>query len=177
MEVVPYNPIWKEKYCEEAEKIYCALKDEVEAIHHMGSTSIPGICAKPIIDILVEVKKISRVDNYNSKMQELGYIARGELGISGRRYFIKGISDRTHHVHMYQAENPEIGRHLRFRDYLIAHPEEAKLYEELKKKLANEYRYDPIGYTDGKTTFIQKIDRMADNWAKSNEKHNSWVKK
>jgi len=166
IEVVPHNSLWKNHFLREANKINNIMKAEIVNIHHIGSTSIPGIYAKPIIDILVEVKDINKVDNYYEEVKGLGYIARGEWGISGRRYFVKGMSERTHHVHIYQNGSSEIKRHLLFRDYLIEHPEEAKQYEELKKMLADKYRYDTAGYIDGKDAFIKEIDRKAFEWAR-----------
>lgn len=166
IEVVPHNSNWKGEFYKEAERIRNTMKDEIVGIHHIGSTSIPGIYAKPVIDILAEVKDISKVDDYNSRMQELGYIAKGEFGINGRRFFIKGLYERTHHIHVFQTGNPEIARHLRFRDYMIAHPDDARAYEELKKELACKYRYDPAGYVDGKDTFIKEVDRKAEEWAR-----------
>lgn len=176
MEVVPHNPSWRNNFLNEADKIKCILKDEIVWINHIGSTSIPGIYAKPIIDILVEVKDINNIDYYNENMMEIGYIPRGEWGITGRRYFIKGLYERTHHVHIYQSDNPEIGRHLMFRDYLVAHPEEAKQYEELKKILADKYRYDVAGYNNGKDSFIKEIDRKALKWAIAKEKRTSPIR-
>jgi len=164
VEVVPHNPLWEKQFLFEAENIKNILKDQIVNIHHIGSTSIPGIYAKPIIDILVEVQNIDKVDDYNEEMSIIGYISRGEWGISGRRYFIKGLYERTHHVHIYQKGDSEINRHLLFKDYMINHPEEAKQYENLKKMLANKYRYNPAAYIDGKDEFIKDIDRKALKW-------------
>ena len=86
VEVVSYNPNWREMYKEESEKIKNILNDIIIDIHHIGSTAIPGIKAKPVIDILVEVKNIEGVDQYNHKMKELGYEAMGEYGIPKRRF-------------------------------------------------------------------------------------------
>ena len=86
VEVVSYNPNWREMYKEESEKIKNILNDIIIDIHHIGSTALPGIKAKPVIDILVEVKDIERVDQYNHKMKELGYEAMGEYGIPKRRF-------------------------------------------------------------------------------------------
>jgi GrpB-like predicted nucleotidyltransferase (UPF0157 family) len=165
IEVVPHNPNWKKLYLEEVEVINQVLGAEIINIHHVGSTAIPGIYAKPVIDILVEVKEINIIDSYNEAMSKIGFIAKGENGIIGRRYFLKGVTNRTHHIHIFQTGNAEIKRHLNFRDYMIAHPEEAKCYEELKKELANSYRFDSIGYTAGKSTYIQEIDIKAQEWA------------
>lgn len=101
VEVVSYNPNWKKMYKEESEKIKNILNDIIIDIHHIGSTSIPGIKAKPVIDILVEVKNIEVVDRYNNKMKELGYEAMGEHGIPKRRFFRKRENKRTHHIHIF----------------------------------------------------------------------------
>ena len=100
-------------------------------------TSIPGIYAKPVIDILIGVVNINNIDKYNVEMDKLGYICKGEYGIKGRRFFMKGLYNRTHHIHIFQSDNPEILRHINFRDYLIAHSEEARIYSELKKENGN----------------------------------------
>ncbi|WP_432665288.1 GrpB family protein [Wukongibacter baidiensis] len=166
IEVVPYNSQWRDEYQREAEKICSTMPNEIVEIHHIGSTSIPNIHAKPVIDILIGVKDIEKVDKYNKGMEELGYIPKGELGILGRRFFLKGLYNRTHHVHIFQAGNPEIERHLNFRDYMIAHPDKAKNYEELKKDLAAQFRYDNVGYCNGKDAFVKDIDKKAEEWAK-----------
>lgn len=162
IEVVPYNFKWKEEYLKEAGIIRDIMKNEINNIYHIGSTSIPGIYAKPIIDILIEVKDIENVDNYNKDLESLGYIAKGEFGIEGRRFFMKGLYHRTHHVHAFQTGNSEIARHLNFRDYMIAYPDEAKRYEDLKKELAIKFRYDIDGYCAGKDTYLKQIDKKAE---------------
>ncbi|NFN87156.1 GrpB family protein [Clostridium sporogenes] len=164
IEVVPHNPEWKIKYQKEADKIYNIMKEEIVKIYHIGSTSIEGIYAKPVIDILVEVKDINNVDNYNEEMKSLGYIPKGEYGIKERRFFLKGLYNRTHHVHIFQTGSPQIQRHINFRDYMIEHKEEAKEYEELKKELALKFRYDIDSYCIGKDSFIKKIDEKAKIW-------------
>lgn len=165
IEVVPYNSKWSEEYLRESEGIRSIMNNEIINMYHIGSTSIPGIYAKPVIDILIEVKDINDIDNYNKGMESLRYIAKGEFGIEGRRFFIKGLYNRTHHIHIFQTGNHEIARHLNFRDYMIAHPEEAKHYEDLKKELAIKFRYDIDGYSAGKDTYIKEIDRKAKRWA------------
>ena len=130
--VVSYNSNWKDMYKEESEKIKNVLSDIIIDIHHIGSTAIPGIKAKPVIDILVEVKDIERVDQYSHKMKELGYEAMGEYGIPKRRFFRKGGNNRTHHIHIFQAGNEEIERHINFKEYLIAHPDKAREYSKFR---------------------------------------------
>ena len=164
--LVEYNPMWVDMYEEEAEFVKSALGHLVVGIHHIGSTAIPGICAKPIIDILVEASDIEGIESRNEAMIELGYEPRGEFGIPGRRYFSKGSDEiRTHHVHIFQVGDPQIKRHLNFRDYLIAYPDKAREYCELKKQLASQFREDIENYTEGKSEFIEDIDRRALDWS------------
>ena len=167
--IVPYHSEWPELFHDESLKLTAALNGEVIAIHHMGSTAIPGMDrAKPIIDVLVEVREIGRVDDHDNKMIELGYEPRGEYGIPGRRYFVRHVEGmeaiRSYHVHAYQSRHSEIERHLNFRDFLIAHCEEAQAYSRLKERLAEEFPGDTVRYTDGKTDFIMETDRKARTW-------------
>ncbi|EOD00206.1 GrpB family protein [Caldisalinibacter kiritimatiensis] len=133
------------------------MREIIIDVHHIESTAIPGIKAKPIIDILVVVSDIGEVDSYNCCMAELGYVAMGEYGIQRRRFFIKG-------------GNKEIERHINFRDYLINHPNEAKEYSQLKEKLAEKYTYDIDSYVRGKNKFINKIDEKAKAWKENQTK-------
>ncbi|NIW43530.1 MAG: GrpB family protein [Gammaproteobacteria bacterium] len=169
IEVVPYNPIWPEKYQTEAWQIEKIFKDNLIAIHHIGSTAIPSIKAKPVIDIMVIVQDIEKVAAINPAMIRLGYIPRGEYGIRGRRYFNKNTSGvRSHHVHIYALGNPEIDFHLDFRDYLRAHPTEAQAYSNLKEGLASQYRYDSEAYSESKTEFVKRILELAGKWRLEN---------
>lgn len=163
VEVVPYNPNWEQNFKDEAKKIKKIFEEICVDIHHIGSTAIPLVKAKPIIDIMAEVKDINKVDNCNKQMEELGYKALGEYGIPKRRFFQKGGNNRTHYVHIFQTGNKEIKRHIAFRDYLISHPEKAKEYSSLKEKLEKKYRYDIDKYQEGKDKFIKKIDKLLGN--------------
>jgi len=168
IEVVPYQPNWPYLYRQEARQIAAALGGEIVLIHHIGSTAIPGIMAKPVIDCLIEVRDIEQVDAYNEAMITLGYDPRGENGISGRRYFNKLRGNtHTHHLHIFQVGHPEINRHLDFRDYLRAHPAKAQAYSQLKASLAQNYRYDASAYTDAKSAFVRDIDQCASEWRNS----------
>jgi GrpB-like predicted nucleotidyltransferase (UPF0157 family) len=164
--VVPHDPDWKQAFDAEAEVISQALGDVVAAIHHIGSTAIPGIPAKPIIDILLEVGDIARLDASQSALEQLGYEGLGEFGIPGRRYFRKDDASgkRTHQIHAFQADNPGIGRHFAFRDYLIAHPEAAQAYGILKQRLALVHPNDIQSYMDGKDAFIKEHQAKALVW-------------
>ena len=150
VEVVPYTPEWSGAFKLESKSIAGALGNNVVEIHHIGSTAIPGIYAKPIIDLLVEVNDIAKVDAQNSAMQVIAYKAKGEYGIPERRYFRKSSQAgiRTHHVHIFKVGSKQVARHLAFRDYMIAHPEAAQKYSELKRKLARDHPTNMDGYIE-----------------------------
>src|SRR5437763_918701 len=169
VEVVPHNPRWRDAFEAEAKHVAAALGENVVAIHHIGSTAIPNIYAKPVIDLLVEVRDITEIDEQSSAMESLGYEVMGEYGIPARRYFRKDNREgiRTHHIHAFEAGSAEVERHLAFRDYMIAHPGEAQRYSELKRKLTEEHPQSIDGYMDGKDGFIKEMDRRAARWRTS----------
>ena len=155
LEVVAYDPTWPLLFEAEAARLAVIFGEQLAAIHHMGSTSVPGIWAKPVIDIMPVVYDIEAVDNLNDLMSALGYIPKGEYGIAGRRFF--NLCDgerRMFNVHVYQVDNPEIANHLDFVEYLRAHPDEAAAYGALKRDLVLRYADKIDSYTDGKTDFI-----------------------
>ncbi|WP_078543775.1 GrpB family protein [Litchfieldia alkalitelluris] len=164
--VTDYQEHWPKLFQDEAEKIKKILKDEVLEIHHFGSTSVPGLKAKPIIDILPVVQNIEVVDSFNEQMKSLGYEPMGEFGMPGRRYFRKGNNTRTHHVHMFDQHNTyEINRHLAVRDYLRANPEEALAYGLLKEQLSSLYPDNIEAYMDGKDRFVKNLERKSLAWS------------
>ena len=164
--VVPHDPVWADMFAVECTAVSRALGSNTIAIHHIGSTAIPFVYAKAIIDMLVEVADIEEVDEHNPAMEALGYEPMGECGISGRRYFRKDndASVRTHHAHVFAAGRPDIVRHLAFRDFLLAHAEWATRYSDLKKKLAQAHPDDIDLYMAGKDAFIKDIDKKAAVW-------------
>ena len=162
--IVAYDPVWVERFREESNCIASVFGGELLSIYHIGSTSIPGMSAKPVVDIMPVVRDISKVETFNAGMIQLGYTPMGEYGITGRRHFVKGADVRTHHVHSYQPDNPEVKRHLDFRDYLIAHEDEARQYVQLKVRLAKQHRYDIESYTQGKAAFIKGALAKAQAW-------------
>ncbi|WP_173916877.1 GrpB family protein [Halobacillus sp. Marseille-Q1614] len=167
VEVVPYSMDWPILFKEEAAKIEKILGKEIADIHHIGSTSIPSIYAKPVIDIMVEVYEINKVDRYNEGMEQIGYEVKGEHGISGRRFFMKGGDERTHHIHIFEKGSPNVDRHLAFRDYMIAYPEEASAYSRLKRSLAEKHPWDMDSYINGKDDYIIETEQKALEWKKS----------
>ena len=128
-------------------------------IEHVGSTSIPGLAAKPVIDILVGVTSLAAGEQAVPALEALGYEYRGENGIPGRLYFCKGVVRyrRTHHLHMVETGHEQWRPMLSFRDYLRAHPDEARHYEALKRNLAAQFRDNRQAYTDGKEHFVKAI--------------------
>lgn len=166
VEVRPHNPQWSKAFKQESPSLRKILGANLVALHHIGSTAIPNIYAKPIIDVLGEVKAIAAVDLCNPAMVALGYEVMGEYGIPGRRYFWKGnpAGIRTHHIHLFETGSDQIERHLAFRDYMRTHPEEAQAYSNLKRKLATAHPTDIEAYVNGKQNFIQAIDQKAALW-------------
>ncbi len=166
VEVLPHDPRWRNEFEAESQQIADVLGKCIVAIHHIGSTAIPKIYAKPIIDLLVEVHHITEVDQRSSGMETLGYQAMGEFGLPGRRYFRKNnqIGVRTHHVHSFELGSKEVKRHLAFRDYMITHPKDAEKYSQLKQKLARQYPTDINAYMDGKDGFIKDMEKQALKW-------------
>lgn len=164
VEVRPYDPRWQALFAAEAELLRQVFQDNLIQIHHIGSTAVPGLKAKPIIDLLPVVRDIGRVDETNEQMRSLGYLPKGEFGLPGRRYFAKGGDERTHHVHVYEQDHPAIRRHLAFRDYLRAHPDCARLYGELKEQLAERFPYDAASYVAGKHELAWSLEQKALAW-------------
>ena len=158
IEVVEYDLGWPELFAIEAERIKQALGNNCIEIHHIGSTSIPGLSAKPVIDMLPVVRDIQEVDKATKAMESLGYEAKGEYGMAFRRYFQKGKNLRTHHVHVYQEADPEISRYLKFRDWMRSHTTDAENYGKLKLELAKKFPHDILQYCNGKDAFVASID-------------------
>lgn len=161
IKIVPYHPDWVQMFNKASTQIHQALGANCLAVHHIGSTSVPGLAAKPIIDIMPVVKDIIEVDQRIEEMESLGYQAMGEYGIPFRRYFKKGQQVRTHHVHVFEEGNPEIQRHLNFRNWMQIHAEDKQAYSHLKQKLAQQYPHDMMAYCLGKEPFILAIDAKA----------------
>jgi GrpB-like predicted nucleotidyltransferase (UPF0157 family) len=160
--IAKYNPEWPLQYGQEKSTIVQALGPYIAQIEHVGSTSVPGLAAKPIIDIGIDLNTYPLPPEAIAAMEALGYTHRGELGIPGRHYFHKG-TPRTHHVHSYSPGNPEWDAHILFRDYLRAHPEAARQYEQLKRELAARHT-DGNAYAEDKTDFVKATLARAREW-------------
>ena len=157
--VVPHDLAWEEGFEREAAALRSVLADEALAVHHIGSTSVPGLRAKPTIDVLIEAREIGKLDDLEAEMAEKGYEAWGEYGTPGRRFFTRDLGpERLCNVHAFEAGSPEVERHLAFRDYLARHPETARAYGDLKKELAESFPEDMEAYMEGKDAFIKETE-------------------
>ena len=164
--VLPYDPRWPAAFAAEAEHIRTALGAVAIDIHHIGSTSVPGLAAKPLIDILLAASSLDELDSFDGALVELGYEPMGEFGIPGRRFYRKGGNEnRSHHIHAFQAcssvGDAALMRHLAFRDYLSANSTIAKEYGALKKQLAAAHPDNIEDYMNGKHAFIQEHQAKA----------------
>lgn len=164
VEVVPYDPSWPALFEKEAAALRSILGETLIEVHHIGSTSVPGLAAKPIIDIILEVSDLDELDAKGGQMEQLGYEVMGEYGIPRRRYFRKGGERRTHHVHSFVAGDEHVTRHLAFRDYLRAYPEIAADYAQVKQQAAERSNNDIEEYCDAKDPFVKEYEQKALAW-------------
>lgn len=157
--IEPYTPLWAKQFSDLANQLRPIFGSNLLAIHHAGSTSIPGLAAKPILDIFIGVTDITDVDRINSEMIALGFEAKGEFGIAFRRFFTRRSRSPQANIHVFEHDSTEIARHLLFRDYLIQHPDDRDEYVQLKQRLAQQYPNDIYHYVTGKSDFVKRIDR------------------
>jgi GrpB-like predicted nucleotidyltransferase (UPF0157 family) len=164
--VVDYDPAWPKLYDGESERVRAALGDPVAAVEHIGSTAVAGLAAKPVIDILVGLRTLDLTRAHIAAMEALGYEYLGEYGIPGRLFFHKG-RPRSHHVHAVLLGSDLWERHLAFRDFLRAHPDEAQRYGDFKRGLATEVAGDRERYVDGKSVFAYDLQERARAWRRA----------
>jgi GrpB-like predicted nucleotidyltransferase (UPF0157 family) len=160
-----YNPEWVRQFIYEKEQLCNALGDKVLGIEHIGSTSIPGIWAKPIVDIMIGVNSLPLEKSFIAKLIELGYENLGEAGVSGRIYFRKR-SPKAYNVHITQFGNLIWKNNIFLRDFLLSNKDEAMRYSELKKNIMAEGVNNLLEYSERKADFINEILK------KANEKSN-----
>lgn len=167
VEIVPYNQEWPHQAQDEIDKVRVALpKNCVIDIQHVGSTAIPGLSAKPIIDIHVAGRSLDEMKVIAvPALQKLGYEYWADNPDPERMFFVRGIppfgEKRTHHIHIFEPTSKHWEGKIVFRDYLISHPEVAKEYEQLKIELAQQHTFDREQYTDAKGEFVKKILELA----------------
>jgi GrpB-like predicted nucleotidyltransferase (UPF0157 family) len=160
--VVDYDPSWPEAFERLRSHVWAVLSDVAVGIEHVGSTAVPGLAAKPVIDIDIVVRDEVGVASAIGRLATLGYVHRGNLGIEGREAFANpptGLPE--HNLYVCPAGSVALGNHLAVRDYLRAHPGTAQRYGDLKKQLATTCPHDIDSYIDGKTAFILAILRGA----------------
>ncbi|GIO29836.1 MULTISPECIES: GrpB family protein [Paenibacillus] len=158
-----YNPHWAWEFEQEKLKIAEALEGIVLGIEHIGSTSVPGLGAKPIIDIMAGVSALDEITPvHRVRLERIGYHFVDHPHFPERRFFRRGEwRAGTHHLHVYRHEGEHWNMQLLFRNYLIRHPEALKDYFRLKQNLAQLYPHDRAKYTEAKGSFIRKIIELA----------------
>lgn len=154
--IASYSAAWAMLFAQEKQRLQAAIGEHTLAIEHVGSTSVPGLAAKPIIDIAVAVADLRAVADCVAPLAKLGYNYKGEYGLAGRHYFNKG-NPRTHHLHMVTRASDHWRNHLLFRDYLRQHPEIVAQYASLKQSLATQFKADIEQYTCSKAPFITRV--------------------
>jgi GrpB-like predicted nucleotidyltransferase (UPF0157 family) len=169
--LVPYDPLWPELFrLEKAHLLACLPAGLVRRVEHFGSTAVPGLAAKPVIDVLVEVPDLDQTKARTAPvLQARGYDyfwrpTRGGDGPPFYAWFIKrdpATGARTHHIHMVEAGFQEHWDRLLFRDFLIAHPQAACEYQALKLRLTSDHPNDRVAYTEGKTAFVVRVTEQA----------------
>ncbi len=158
VKLVEYNPEWPGFFKTEARKLGKILKLDRSRIEHVGSTAIPGMSAKSVIDIAVGVSSVGEFGKYQEMLKKAGYVLRPNAGSTGRQFYAKGAENsRTHYVHLVEYKNGEWENLIKFRDYLIKNPDKAQEYATLKQELADKYPNDRDSYKRGKEEFIAKI--------------------
>ena len=163
--IVEYNPAWPAMFEEEKARLLDAAGTWIDDVQHVGSTAVPGLAAKPIIDIMIAIYNLADVEKCVAPIESLGYGYMGEYGLPERHFFRKPPPDgwigRTHHIHMVLRDSNQWVNQVHFRDYLRAHPEARQRYQDLKRELAEQFGSDRFAYTDAKQEFIFAILRKA----------------
>jgi GrpB-like predicted nucleotidyltransferase (UPF0157 family) len=160
-----YDPAWPQLAARHAERL-AVLGGTLVAVHHIGSTSVPGLAAKPIIDLMPLVTSLAALDAERGRLEALGYDWHGEFGIAGRRYcaLCDAAGNRLAHVHFFSADSPQVERHIAFRDYLRAHAAAARAYEREKRRARELHPEDSHAYTDEKAAWVRETEARALAW-------------
>lgn len=165
--VVPYDPDWTTRFRGIAGSFRRVLGEVAVRIDHIGSTAVPGLAAKPVIDIQISVGSLDPLDAYRLPLEGLGYLWRADNPDRAKRYFREPPGELRTHVHVRTAGSWGEQLALLFRDYLRAHPRDAARYAELKQRLAEQYRHDREGYVAAKGQFIWSIIAAATEWSQA----------
>ena len=164
--LVNYDPAWPALAAKEATRLRSAIGDTLVAVEHFGSTAVPGLAAKPVLDLMPVVGDLTALDRQQPQVEALGYQWHGEFGIEGRRFCTLTENDlRRIHVHCFQEASPEIHRHLALRDYLRAHPDRAQAYAREKRRAAALHPVDSHAYNQEKWDWVEREEARALEWA------------
>jgi GrpB-like predicted nucleotidyltransferase (UPF0157 family) len=168
VEICEYDATWPLKFEEQRDSLMNAIGNKVVAVEHIGSTAVPGLGAKPIIDIMIGLRQLSDAEDCIEPLRRIGYdyVPELEAEIPERRYFHKGPSNvpkKHYHLHMVEINGKFWNAQILFRDYLRTHPDSAQEYLKLKKDLAAKYRLNREAYTEAKTSFIESTIAKARN--------------
>lgn len=159
-----YDPCWVGAYAREAARLRIALGPLPASIDHIGSTAVNDIVAKPIIDILIQVADVRSIEDRATRFEDIGYEARGEYGIAGRRYFNKAVKTGNvtgFHVHAFEQGSHQARRHIAFRDCMRLRPDLANAYSELKRSIADHDGQLPPDYAERKALYVDLIADIA----------------
>jgi len=165
VEIAEYDALWPRLFEERGERLRQALGDAALRIDHIGSTSIPGLAAKPVLDIQISVAAFEPLAVFREPLEALGYVFRADNIERTKRYFRETPGTRREHLHVRQAGSWGEQFALLFRDYMRTHPDEAAQYASLKRVLAKHYRQDRHGYTEGKGPFVWRVMQRATDWS------------
>ena len=165
VEIVPYDSEWPALFNGLGVKFREALGDVALRIDHIGSTAVPGLAAKPIIDIQISVASFQSIDPFRLPLERLGYTFRADNTELTKRYFREAPGTQRTHIHVRRAGSWAEQFALLFRDYMRTHESDAARYAQLKRQLAEQYGYDRDGYTDAKGPFIWEVMDRADRWS------------
>jgi GrpB-like predicted nucleotidyltransferase (UPF0157 family) len=170
VELIPHRAEWAQMAALETGRLKAALGDNLIAVHHVGSTSIPNIMAKPIVDLMPTVRDLAALDAQESIVRELGYKWHGEFGLEGRRFCSfanPGTGKRMFQLHFFRPNNENAIRMLAFCDYLRSHPFVAKAYEMEKLRAASLQPGDTTAYNREKNDWIKRVEQDAMAWAET----------
>jgi GrpB-like predicted nucleotidyltransferase (UPF0157 family) len=159
--VVEYDPSWPESFRFFRRRLTGALGGIAAAVEHVGSTAVPGLAAKPIIDIDVLLASADTQPSAIACLARIGYSHQGDLGIPEREAFLAPANDSPHHLYVCPPSSREFQRHVALRNYLRSNPEEAKAYSDLKKTLALKFDVDRAAYIVGKNEFVAGLVKRA----------------
>jgi GrpB-like predicted nucleotidyltransferase (UPF0157 family) len=165
IEIVDYNPAWPVLFGELGQTLRAALGAVALRIDHIGSTAVPGLAAKPVIDVQISVAAFEPIEAFRDPLEQLGYAYRPDNPERTKRYFREAPGSRRTHLHVRRAGSFSQQIPLLLRDYLRTHPHAAAEFATVKRRLAGQFPFDGAGYTEAKASYVWEIMRRADEWA------------